>query len=69
MADAKPPKIQFGKPEKTNWLGLIAFWVIFLSLGGVIWWMLATNPAQHRLTCRSTGVPSSLLSFGTCTDD
>ena len=68
MANKPKPKTTFGKPEKKNTLQTILMWG-FVAAGviGIIW-MIAVNPRQKNLTC-SSSTSSSMLAFGTCTEE
>jgi hypothetical protein len=63
-----PPPIKFGQPEKPHWVVWILFVAfVVVSIAGIIM-MIVTDPRDKRLVCRSD-VPTSLTSFGNCTEE
>lgn len=56
----------YGKPQKTNWPVVIAFWAfIVVAIVGIIM-MVATNPKQGALVCDSPSGMTSLTYIGSC---
>jgi hypothetical protein len=65
---APKPKTTFAKPEKTDLWKIILFWIfVVVSLAGIAW-MIYDIPHEKRLNC-SSGSQSSLIGFGTCTEE
>jgi hypothetical protein len=65
---APKPKLAFAKPEKTDLWKIILFWIfVVVSVAGIAW-MIIDIPREKSLNC-SSGPQSSLIGFGTCTEE
>jgi hypothetical protein len=63
-----PPKKKSRQREEKSLVTTICLWAfVALGIGGIAW-MIAVNPPEKRLNCRSTPT-MSLIGFGSCTEE
>lgn len=62
----KKSPLRFAEQKKTNWIGLIGFWVFVIFAIVLTIWLFNQSPRLRPLECDNSAGMGSLTSFGHC---